>query len=140
MLTQTYELTQRPRSKGEFALVTSQTVAGAMGREHADVIRTMSELHSADYIAGETSIDQRTGEIVLEAVHVREKGLQQVAGWPGPADQGAASRLLAELERAIEQADSPEQRTKLERLREAASTVGSRTLAEVLGRVLSGQV
>lgn len=66
-----------------------------------------------------------------------EKGLQQVAGWPGSADDRAVSRLLAAIDSEFEQTQDPDRRGRLATLRHAAGDVGKEVLGEVLAKVLT---
>jgi predicted ArsR family transcriptional regulator len=133
VLAKAYDLAQERRMD-----LTSRDVAQALDWEQDTVHAAVADLKEAGYLTGEYRIDQAPGTIVLEDISVPEKGLQQVAGWPGAAQDAVASRMLAELDRAIEQAETPEKRSRLVTLREAAGEVGLGTLSGVLARVLTG--
>jgi hypothetical protein len=93
------------------------------------------------YVRGDKSIDQRSGDIVVDMLEVTPDGLQQVGGWPGGADEAAVSRLMVALDSAIEHAeDGTEQQTKLQRLRQSLGEVSRQTVAEIMAKVIAGQV
>jgi hypothetical protein len=63
------------------------------------------------------------------------KALQDVRGWPGqPGDAAIVRALLAALDDAIERASDPDEKTRLQALRDAAGDVGKSVLA---GAILS---
>lgn len=117
--------------------ITSRTIAEELGREPGDE-RTLLTLHSlldASYITGYPGISQADFGRQITHVAVTPEGLKSVAGWPG-SPEAAASSFLAMLEEAIGNA-SPEERGKLERLRDSVLTVGQSTLAGVLAKVIT---
>jgi hypothetical protein len=69
-----------------------------------------------------------------------EKALQVVAGWPGAASDDVVSRLLDVLNAEIEQTHDPDQRSKLEKLRDVVAGIGRDVLTDVLSKALTSQV
>ncbi|HEY6695766.1 MAG TPA: hypothetical protein VI006_23135 [Solirubrobacteraceae bacterium] len=109
-----------------------------MGEEHEErSIRIVALLVQDDYLAPVSVLGTQYGPT---AVTVTARGLQVVAGWPATTAEAAAGSLLAALEQAIEEADEPERRSKLERLRDVAVDVGQGTLTEVLKHVITGGI
>jgi hypothetical protein len=72
------------------------------------------------------------------AFRLRERGLQATAGWP--SGETAAAALLAAISARIDMTDSPEERTKLERLRESLTEIGQGLLGNILANVLTAQL
>jgi len=94
----------------------------------------MSYLAEAGYLMTENSIDQASGEIMVEVQQLTEKSLQQVAGWPITGTRDLSAELIAAIDARIADA-APEERGRLERLREAVAEVGKDVLAEVIAKV-----
>lgn len=118
--------------------VLTTKVIDAMGEEHEErSIRIVALLVQDDYLAPVSVLGTQYGPT---AVTVTARGLQVVAGWPATTAEAAAGSLLAALEQAIEEADEPERRSKLERLRDVAVDVGQGTLTEVLKHVITGGI
>lgn len=113
--------------------VTSDLVARKLGRPPDDqrTLRTLDHLRRAGYISAEFE----GGEYGMFEIAMEPEGLKHVAGWPG-SPEAAAANFLTVLQDAIDSA-SPEERGKLERLRDSALTVGQSTLAGVLAKVLT---
>jgi hypothetical protein len=77
------------------------------------------------------------GGMAIAFVQPTEKGLQLTHGWPTPG-QGEVDALLRLLDAMIDSPDtSDEERTRLQRLREAAGDVSQSILSGVLGAWLS---
>jgi hypothetical protein len=83
--------------------------------------------------AGSMSVDDVPATVVVTG-----RGMQVVGAWPATTAVAATHALLVALDRAIEETAEPEQRTKLQRLREVVIDVGQGTVAEVLSRVITG--
>jgi hypothetical protein len=63
----------------------------------------------------------------------RHKALQEVRGWPAQAtDAAVVAALLAALDIAIARTNDPEEKTRLQRLRDAAGDVGKSVLASAI--------
>jgi DNA-binding PadR family transcriptional regulator len=107
-------------------------VSAALGRETEDerTYRVLVELKEKGYISG-----TQTGGGGFVLIQLQEKGLQEVAGWPTRPGEDTYAQLLAALSERIEQSDSPEERTKLERFRDALAGVGRDVLTDVLAKV-----
>jgi hypothetical protein len=98
------------------------------GLTQDQVERGLQALHDAGYIEG---IDVTAQGDIFDLLNIRllERGRRAVGQWPAE-DQYAA--LLEVLEAQIAASQDPEQRTKLERLREAAIGLGQGMLATIL--------
>ncbi len=119
--------------------VTSVTIAQELGRDPADerTLRTLAFLKLAGYIEGGLGISQTTGELQMDEIVMEPEGLKYVAGWPG-SPEAAAANFLAVLEEAIENASTPEERGRLEKLKDAALSVGTGTMSGLFVRILMG--
>jgi hypothetical protein len=101
--------------------------------------RTKGDLYSLFQLIDATGYaDVRFGGAMSIAfVQPAEKGLQLTRGWPVPG-QGDVEALLRLLDLRIASPDTPEEeRTRLQRLRDAAGNVGSSVLSSVLSAWLS---
>ena len=77
------------------------------------------------------------GSMSIGLVQPTEKGLQVTHGWPVPG-QGEVDALLGLLDAMIASPDTTEEeRTRLQRLRDAASEVSQSVLSGLLGAWLS---
>lgn len=123
--------------------VTSRDVSGILGRDAADrdTVVVLSFLRDEGFLDGENSIDQMSGEIILDTIVPKEKGLQQVRAWPmaGTGDE-AMAKLLAILEQRIAETEDEEERTRLQRFRDAGEDVGKDVLASVLSKMATGGI
>ncbi len=116
--------------------VLTSAVADQLQEENLlQTYRTLSLLVEGGYLDQAGALATEHGPA---AVSVTAKGLQVVGGWPATTGEAAVGALLTALDRAIDEADEPERRTKLERLREVALDVGQGTLAEVLKHLVTG--
>jgi hypothetical protein len=74
----------------------------------------------------------------IDSIMPRERGLQETMGWPTPADdQTSAELLLRLLDQRIASAPTEEERTRFQRLRNAAADTGQGILSEVLAALIS---
>ena len=77
------------------------------------------------------------GGMSIAMIQPTEKGLQVTHGWPVPG-QSDVDALLRLIDARINAPDTPdEERTRLQRLREAAGDVGQSVLTSLLGAWLS---
>ncbi len=93
-----------------------------------DVQRGLQALYDADYIEGIVATGQ---DEIFDLLNIRllERGRRAVGQWPAE-DQYAA--LMQVLERQIAASGDPAERTKLERLRDAAIGLGEGMVATIL--------
>ena len=66
-------------------------------------------------------------------VTLQQPGLVEVAGWPARPGEHYGAKLLDLLEVRIEEAEDPGERTRLQRFREAVSTVGTNVVSGAVG-------
>jgi hypothetical protein len=136
VLVATYGMVEDP----EIWEVTSRAVAKALHRAPAEVARTMGYLSDAGYLVTENSIDQISGEIMVEVERLTEKSLQQLSGWPVAGYSGDVASMLVEIiEERITDAD-PEERNRLEKLRDAIAGVGRDVLVQVLAKLATREI
>jgi hypothetical protein len=99
--------------------------------------RVLEELVRANYLEMTAETHQSVGP---DFCRLTEKGLQITAGWPSGAPEAFLDRLLAEIDRRISEAQTHEERTKWERLRDGVTGVGRDVLTNVLSSVAEGAV
>lgn len=109
----------------------SYRLPGVTGLDPREVEIGLRALYDADYITGSDASDwdQTFG---LLAIRLLERGRRAVGQWPGDDPYEA---FLAVLEQQISGAASGEERSRLERMRDVALSVGR----DVLTSVLSGR-
>jgi DNA-binding PadR family transcriptional regulator len=93
------------------------------------VMRVLDELVRAGYLEETLGTDQLPGPA---AVRLTEKGLQVTAGWPTASGEIALDRLLAVIEQRIDAAETDDERSRWERLRDGVTGVGRDVLVGVL--------
>jgi hypothetical protein len=69
---------------------------------------------------------------------ISEAARRTVGAWPSP--ERAADRLLAAVERAIEQAATPEERGRLVKIRDGLAGVGRDLLVNIGSAIITGQM
>jgi DNA-binding PadR family transcriptional regulator len=104
------------------------TINEVLGREPDDArtARVLTMLIRGDYL--DTTIETMGSR----NVQITEKGLQVTAGWLSGAPDAAYTRLLALIDKHVEEAASDEERSKWQRLRDAVVGVGRDVAVEVL--------
>lgn len=92
-------------------------VCAAMGQPPGDptTIRALELLFKGDYIGGPT-IDNTPVPVFIEAT---PKGLEQASGWPGEDGSRQIDLLLQLLDKRIELAETPEEKSKVQQARDA---------------------
>jgi hypothetical protein len=101
--------------------------------------RTKADLYDVFQLINRTGYAdvQFASAMSIAFVSPTEKGLQTTRGWPAPG-QGDVETLLRLLDQRIASPETPdEERTRLQRLREAAGNVGESVLTSLLGAWLS---
>jgi hypothetical protein len=126
---------KQPGSMG----VQQAAINAELGRLPADTATDLVLFHlvRAGYVEATLDSDQAVGPMMSL---LTEKGLQQVANWPSGAPEDVLVRLLAALEERIRETDDPEERTKLESVRDSIKGMGRDVMTQVLSKVLSGEV
>lgn len=112
-------------------------VTRELNRDESDreTFRAVALLAQRGYLGTPTAISVNDAPAL---VTVTSLGLEVVGGWPATSAEAASAALLAALDREIEATDEPEQRGRLERLRDTAVDVGSGTLTQVLAHIIKG--
>ena len=72
-------------------------------------------------------------------VMLGQRAFELVAGWPATSGEEVLASLLAEIDRRIDQADDPDERTKLERFRDFLTGVGRDVAVGVLTTLATQQ-
>jgi hypothetical protein len=107
------------------------------GAEDPDTGVKLEMLVEAGYIASVIAgFDQMAGPLTVKP---REKALQLLAGWPADGTV-AVERLLAVLDRQIATTADEEEKGKLQAFRDAASNLGQSVAAQVLTKVIMGEL
>jgi hypothetical protein len=117
--------------------VTTENVNAALSRQPDDPKTEMvlKHLESAGYITADRDIRNVSLEITFT-----EKGLRFVAGWPGSPEEATVARLLAALEEQVEAAETPEEKTALQRALVSLRAVPTGVLVNVLTRAVTGGI
>ena len=97
--------------------------------------RALYHLTREGYLRAGGETDTTLGPIDVE---LAEKGLQITSGWPG--GKPALDVFLAALETRIEQAATPEERSRLQRAYDGAKGLGREVFGEVISMVITGQL
>jgi hypothetical protein len=137
VLQATWRLAEERITGSAMLNIPSSEIALAMGESASEeqVALALDQLAKAGYL----DVMRVMGpDVFVEGF--TEKGLQLVAGWPtGPAE-AMMNALLESIEQQIQGATSEEQRTRLERFREAATGMGRELLLRVLTQAATGQI
>jgi hypothetical protein len=99
--------------------------------------RVVYELSQTGYLNATLDGDQALTPLFFR---LEEKGLKVVAGWPTDAGADLLARLLVLIDQRIAAAESPDERSKWERLRDGVLGVGRDVAAEVLAALATGAV
>jgi hypothetical protein len=114
-------------------------VARHLGRPDDDpeTFRAVALLEQRGYLDSPSPLGNEIGPLL---VTVTSLGLEVVGGWPATTAEAASAALLAALDREIAATDEPAKRGRLERMRDAATEVGTSTLSQVLAHLVKGQL
>jgi hypothetical protein len=114
---------------GAYPSIESQDINAQLGREPDDERHSivLEYLQRARYIDGRRAFGNRWSFVTLE-----ERGLIEVAGWPADPGQDYGAQLLDLLEERIKAADDEGERTRLQRLRDTVTEVGTNVVSGVL--------
>jgi hypothetical protein len=114
----------------------SADIAPKVGMEHADVMRALVAL-APTYITVD-KLGRSAGLAGVVVTSLTDEGRRAVGMWPDRADHLAA--LIAALDGAAEDVEDEEERTRVQRLREALSGAPKRIAEGVVAGVIAGQV
>lgn len=108
-----------------------------LGREEGDIQtwRTIGELLDGDWLdvtAGRYQFERPNWPLQIV---VTDKARQFLDGWPSGGGDVLYSRFLEALDEAIASANSPEERTRIEKLRTDAGDVGKGVLVSILSNL-----
>ena len=106
-------------------------LARPLGDPHTDIV--LANLLRDGYLEATMEADQQEGPLFCR---LTGKGLQVVAGWPGAGV--AAERLLTVLDAQIDEAGTDDARSRLIKLREAVTGVGTDIVAKIVSNVVTG--
>lgn len=112
----------------------SDALAEHTGLTEADLAAGLRGLVDAEMVAGVEHVRRR---YALAAIHLRERGRRVVGQWPSedPYDE-----LLAIIERRILEADDPQERDRLRRLKNHILDVGKGVVSALLYELLRGGI
>jgi len=114
---------------------TNDTIAEATGLEDREIQRGLLALYEAQYLTG---IEAAAEELCyLINIRLLERGRREVRQWPA---ENAVDRFVEALSERIEETTDPEERSRLEKLREGALSIGRDVLVAVLTKVATGGV
>jgi DNA-binding MarR family transcriptional regulator len=108
------------------ASMSGEQLAEATGVAMPALMRALRSLKEDDYIDGVlTEVDQEDYPVRATGIRLLPKGLRQAGLWPS---EDAAVAFIAALENAIRDEPDEQQRSKLQRARDALKAVGTTTL------------
>jgi hypothetical protein len=107
-------------------------IAHSLQMTDTDAAACLARLGAAGYVEL-LNVDQFVGITNISEDAAREVGL-----WP-TADV-AADRLIAALEAAIKRTDEPEQKTRLQKIRDGFAGAGRDVAVSIAGAVITGQI
>jgi hypothetical protein len=112
--------------------VDQAAINAQLGRAPSDETtdRVLYELEETGWIVRTVGTDASWGPLQCK---LSEKGLQLVAGWPSTTADAAVSKLLTLVELRIAEAQTPEERTRWERVRDGFLSFGRDALVELIG-------
>lgn len=108
---------------------------GDAAKDEKATVAALDVLADADYI--DATIGYGNPPKALR-IKLLEKGRQEVSGWPASPGGDYGAKLLDELERRIAEADDEEERTRLQRFRDAVADVGKGVVTGVLTDMARG--
>lgn len=107
------------------------------GRGDARTVGVLRSLTRGGYIEViDNGPDQTAGPRLFA---LTDKALQVVASWPSTTGEAAVQKLVAELDRRIEDEPDEARKGKLVKLRDGILDVGKDVAAGVLTKVLTGE-
>jgi hypothetical protein len=113
-------------ASGDGSSMSDEQLVAATGIEMSDLMRALRSLKEDDYIDGVlTEVDQEDYPVRAAGIRLLPKGLRQAGLWPSE-DVGAA--FIMALEKAIRDEPNEQERSKLQRARDALKAVGNTTL------------
>ncbi len=111
-------------------------LATATGLGEDEIALALQALLEANYFEGR--VTKTFGPTRIIHIHgITEKARRETGQWPSG---DLYESLLAVLRADIERTDDPEKKTKLQAMRDAASSIGRDVVVEVLTRVATGQL
>jgi hypothetical protein len=115
----------------------SRAVEAAAGREAGDLatFAALDALSGAGYVEGVAGFGDPPTWMFIK---LTEKGRQEVSGWPVTPGADYGAQFIEELDRRIEDAPDDQERTRLERFREAAGEIGKGVITGVLTNMARG--
>jgi len=126
----------RAVDQGEpFAVLETDDVMAQLpgGTDRDEVNKILEHLRRTGYIEADM-----VGGGTWTVIQLLEPALQQVAGWPGAADDQTAERLIQLVTERMEQTTDPEEKTKLRKLRDGLVDVGKGVMTGVLTDLARG--
>jgi DNA-binding MarR family transcriptional regulator len=119
---------------GDGTAMGDQQLQDATGLDPPALMRALRSLKEDGYIeAVLVQPDQADYPVRAASVRLLPKGLRQAGLWPA---EDLASAFFAALERAIDEEADPQRRSSLERVLNAARTVGKMTLSAVIANAV----
>lgn len=111
----------------------SETVGAVTGLDRVTLRRSVKALSGAGYMSVHLSGDGR-----FTVLNIAAEARRQVGAWPS-ADS-LVDRLLAEVERRLAAASTPDERSRLEKMRDGLASAGREVLVGVATAALGGAV
>lgn len=117
--------------------IDSRAIEASLGREEGDLetFAALEALSDAGYVEGQAGFGNPPTWFFLK---LTEKGRQEVSGWPVTPGADYGAKFIEELDRRIEDAPDDQERTRLQRFREAAGEIGKGVITGVLTDMARG--
>jgi hypothetical protein len=112
-----------------------EVVAAELGIETDDAVRSMVWLHDAGYVEALTA-DSMGGKYRL-VTGLTERGRRVVGIWPS---EDSVDALVDALDRAADEADDPEEESKLRKLATGFRNVSKKISTAVIAAYIAGQL
>lgn len=121
-------LWRREEASDEPIVIDSDRLATELDLPVVAVRRAMQRLHDARYVEGE--IAHAINDLVIySGVSLGERGLRDIGAWP----TDPTTALVAVLEEVMLETDDPEERSRLEAMRDAALGLGRNVIEKIVG-------
>lgn len=123
------EAVANAESNEDVYYLTSKGLAEHLGLPRGQVEAELKRLHGSGHIGGRFESSGAAGGLDLHKPYLGAPGAQAIGRWPSSDPFGS---LVQQLERAIDEAQTPEEKTKLRRLATVVGEVGQDVLTGVL--------
>jgi hypothetical protein len=111
--------------------------AAELKLDEGKVRRTIAALIDAKYLTGEDVTGMRDPDPIFMVTGLTERGRREVGQWPS---EDSVAALLAALDKRIDETPDPVEKSKLQKMRDAAASMARDVLVGVLTDVARGSI